>query len=446
VAERISRGEVNDVPSRTSRTIGDIVRANVLTRINAILGVLLIIALAAGSPIDAMFGLVIIANSAIGVIQEVRAKLTLDRLAILNMSPPTVRRDGVATPLDPQLVVIDDIIEVGPGDQIIVDGELVEGTALEIDESLVSGEAEPVVKPVGASLLSGSVVVAGTGAYRATAVGRASYSARLAEEAKKFALTRSELRAGIDRVLGVVTLLIVPAGMLIVYSQLFTSGQPLAPALVGMVAALAPMVPEGLVLMTSIAFALGVIRLGRIDCLVQDLAAIEALARVDGVCIDKTGTLTEQGMTLVDLLPCNGGDTAIAQSALRSLALADGRPNATMEAIRAGLRVGPLPGEPISFVPFSSARKWQGLTFADYGSWVLGAPDVLLPPDSEVARRANLIGAKGLRVLLLGRADRLPETVEMPAVEPELLIVLDQRLRVDASATLAYFAAQGVSV
>ncbi len=361
VAERVDQAQTNDARSSTSRSIWDIVRANVFTRINAILGVLLIVVLWAGSPIDALFGFVILANSGIGIGQELRAKHTLDRLAVLNLTKPIVRRGGVTSPLDPRDVVIDDIVELGPGDQLIVDGTLIESSGLEIDESLLTGEAEAIDKELGAPLLSGSFVVSGSGAYRATAVGRDSYSARLVDDAKKFVLTRSELRAGIDRILGLVTLLIVPAGALIIYTQLFASGQELRPALVGTVAALAPMVPEGLVLMTSIAFALGVVRLGRMNCLVQELAAIEALARVDVVCIDKTGTLTEPGMALLETIPMPGVDVARARIALASVAAADPRPNATLMAIKVGVIESPFPGFVTTVVPFSSVRKWQGL-------------------------------------------------------------------------------------
>lgn len=447
VAERVHRGQVNDLPSRTSRSLWDIVRANVLTRINAILAVLLVVVLWAGSPIDALFGLVIIANSGVGIVQELRAKRTLDRLAILNLAKPIVRRSGASSPLDPRQLVVDDIIELGPGDQLLVDGTLVEATGLEIDESLLTGEAESVAKGLGASLLSGSFVVSGSGAYRATAVGKDSYSSRLVEDAKRFVLTRSELRAGIDQILGLVTLLIVPAGVLIIYSQLFASGQPLRPALVGTVAALVPMVPEGLVLMTSIALALGVIRLGQVKCLVQELAAIEALARVDVVCIDKTGTLTEPGMAVVEIVPIPGADVAQARMALSSIAAADSRPNATMAAIKIGVVAPTFPGPATTIVPFSSARKWQGLTYADHGSWVLGAPDVLLHPSSDVAQRADELGARGLRTLLLARTGHLDDShLEYADVEPQLLIVLDQRIRTDAEATLHYFAGQGVRV
>ncbi|NKS61933.1 HAD-IC family P-type ATPase [Rhodococcus hoagii] len=445
VAQRVANGQTNDVPDRASRSVKDIVRGNVFTRINAILGVLLIIVLSTGSIIDGMFGLLIIANSGIGIIQEIRAKRTLDQLAIVSQAKPVVRRDGTAAPVAPKDVVLDDIIELGPGDQIVVDGVVVEASALEVDESLLTGEADAVHKPIGAQVLSGSYVVAGSGAYRATKVGREAYAAKLAEEASKFTLVHSELRSGIDKILKFITYLMIPAGLLIIYNQLFSSGQALGPALNGMVAALVPMVPEGLVLMTSIAFAVGVVRLGQRKCLVQELPAIEGLARVDVVCADKTGTLTENGMKLAELRTAKPDDAQAAR-ALAAMAADDPRPNASMLAIREALSDDPG-WEPTAVAPFSSAKKWSGQSYGNNGNWLLGAPDVLLDPDSDMARQAEDVGAQGLRVLLLGSSDRPVDAPDAPgAVTPRALVILDQKVRPDARETLEYFASQKVDV
>ncbi len=445
VAQRVANGQTNDVPDRASRSVKDIVRGNVFTRINAILGVLLIIVLSTGSIIDGMFGLLIIANSGIGIIQEIRAKRTLDQLAIVSQAKPVVRRDGTAAPVAPKDVVLDDIIELGPGDQIVVDGVVVEASALEVDESLLTGEADAVHKPIGAQVLSGSYVVAGSGAYRATKVGREAYAAKLAEEASKFTLVHSELRSGIDKILKFITYLMIPAGLLIIYNQLFSSGQALGPALNGMVAALVPMVPEGLVLMTSIAFAVGVVRLGQRKCLVQELPAIEGLARVDVVCADKTGTLTENGMKLAELRTAKPDDAQAAR-ALAAMAADDPRPNASMLAIREALSDDPG-WEPTAVAPFSSAKKWSGQSYGNNGNWLLGAPDVLLDPDSDMARQAEEVGAQGLRVLLLGSSDRPVDAPDAPgAVTPRALVILDQKVRPDARETLEYFASQKVDV
>ncbi|OLT37529.1 magnesium-transporting ATPase [Rhodococcus sp. CUA-806] len=441
-----SEGKSNDVPARASRSVRDIVRGNVFTRINAILGVLLVIVLATGSVIDGMFGLLIIANSGIGIIQEIRAKRTLDKLAIVGQSKPVVRRDGTARAVAPDEVVLGDIIELGPGDQIVVDGEVVEGASLEIDESLLTGEADAVHKTVDAQVLSGSFVVAGSGAYRATKVGREAYAARLAEEASKFTLVHSELRSGIDKILKFITYLMVPAGALIIYNQLFSSGQSLGPALSGMVAALVPMVPEGLVLMTSIAFAVGIVRLGHRQCLVQELPAIEGLARVDVVCADKTGTLTENGMRLKELRVVSEGEAGLLGSVLAALAHDDPRPNASVLAIAEAFDDDP--GWTQSAVaPFSSAKKWSGLSYGEHGNWLLGASDVLLDPESDIARAAEQVGSAGLRVLLLASSDLPVDDDAAPGVvTPRALVVLEQKVRADARETLEYFASQSVTV
>ena len=446
VAARVAEGKTNDVPSRASRSVGEIVKSNVFTRINAILGVLFGIVLATGSLINGLFGLLIIANSAIGIIQELRAKQTLDNLAIVGQAKPTVRRQSGTVDLPPGQVVLDDVIEIGPGDQIVVDGELLEASALEVDESLLTGEADPISMHVGDPVMSGSFVVAGTGAYRATKVGREAYAARLAEEASKFTLVKSELRSGISKILQFITYLLWPTGLLIIYTQLFTTGVGWQESLLRMVGALVPMVPEGLVLMTSIAFAVGVIRLGRRQCLVQELPAIEGLARVDVVCADKTGTLTENGMRLSQAEPVGGAGPDQIGTVLAALAGDDPKPNASMQAIVEAYPVNPG-WQPTALAPFKSATKWSGTSYGAHGNWVIGAPDVLLAPGTPVADRAEEIGAKGLRVLLLGASDRAVDAPDAPGtITPVALVILEQRVRPDARDTLEYFASQDVSV
>lgn len=447
VAQRVAEGKTNDVPTRAARSVSEIVRANVLTRINAILGVLLIIVLSTGSIINGAFGLLIIANSAIGIIQELRAKQTLDKLAIVGQAKPLVRRltpaGSAATPRLLSEVVLDDIIELGPGDQIVVDGDVVEEANLEVDESLLTGEADPIDKDAGDTVMSGSFVVAGTGAYRATKVGREAYAAKLAEEASKFTLVKSELRSGINKILQFITYLLIPAGLLIIYTQLFTTGAGWRDSVLRMVGALVPMVPEGLVLMASIAFAVGVIRLGRRQCLVNELPAIEGLARVDVVCADKTGTLTENGMRVADLRQLDEGDVG---NVLAQLAADDPRPNASMQAIGVAYKMPPG-WSATATAPFKSATKWSGTSYGEHGNWVIGAPDVLLAPASPAAEQAEQIGRQGLRVLLLGSSDLPVDDPDAPgAVTPVALVVLEQRIRPDARDTLDYFASQNVSV
>jgi cation-transporting ATPase E len=447
VAQRVAAGKSNDIPERASRSVAHIVRANVFTRINAILGVLLLIVLATGSVINGLFGLLIVANSVIGMVQEIRAKQTLDKLAIVGQAKPLVRRQSGTRTLPPDEVVLDDIIELGPGDQIVVDGQILEEDNLEVDESLLTGEADPIAKDDGDAVMSGSFVVAGTGAYRATKVGSQAYAAKLAAEASKFTLVKSELRKGINRILQFITYLLVPAGLLTIYTQLFTTNAGWRESVLRMVGALVPMVPEGLVLMTSIAFAVGVIRLGQRRCLVQELPAIEGLARVDVVCADKTGTLTESGMRVSDVeeLDANDQPESVAD-VLASLAAADARPNASMQAIAEAYHASPS-WIATATAPFKSATKWSGVSYRDHGNWVIGAPDVLLDPASAAAEQAERIGAQGLRVLLLGAGDVAVDHADAPGrVTPIALVVLEQKVRPDARDTMDYFAAQDVSV
>jgi cation-transporting P-type ATPase E len=445
VAQRVAGGKSNSAPKRAARSLADIVRANVFTRINAILGVLLLIVLATGSVINGLFGLLIVANSVIGMVQEIRAKQTLDKLAIVGQAKPLVRRQSGTRTLLPTEVVLDDIIELGPGDQVVVDGEILEEENLEVDESLLTGEADPIAKDNGDQVMSGSFVVAGTGAYRATKVGPQAYAAELAEEASKFTLVKSQLRNGINRILQFITYLLVPAGLLTIYTQLFTTHAGWRQSVLRTVGALVPMVPEGLVLMTSIAFAVGVIRLGQRQCLVQELPAIEGLARVDVVCADKTGTLTENGMRIRDVEELAAHPETVAD-VLASLAAADARPNASMQAIAETYHRAPG-WITTATAPFKSATKWSGVSYRDHGNWVIGAPDILLDPASAAAKRAEGIGAQGLRVLLLGVSELVVDHPDAPGrVTAVALVVLEQKIRPDARETLDYFAAQGVSV
>lgn len=447
VAQRVAAGRSNDVPVLAARSTWDIVRSNVFTRFNAVIGTLFALMLFIGPLQDGLFGLVIVVNTGIGIVQEVRAKRTLERLAIVGEARPRVRRDGSVVEVTPRQLVADDLVELGAGDEIVVDGDVVTAQGLEIDESLLTGESDPVQREPGEHLLSGSFVVAGTGLYRATRVGREAYAARLAEEASRFTLTGSELRRGVDAILRIVTYLMIPASVLIVISQLTVEDQPTRDALRGTVAALVPMVPEGLVLLTSLAFAVGVVRLGRRQCLVQELPAIEGLARVDVVCTDKTGTLTENGMRLAEVRPLGDHRATEVDRVLAALAAADPRPNASSAAIGEGRPPGPDVARPRRSVPFSSARKWSGAGFDELGDWVLGAADVLLPAGDPAREEAERIGATGLRVLLLGRLDGPVDAPEAPGpVRAAALVVLEQRVRAEAEAALRFFESQHVAV
>ncbi|MET8678926.1 cation-translocating P-type ATPase [Streptomyces sp. NPDC004647] len=474
VGERVARGEVNDVPVRSSRSTVDIVRANVFTRFNAIIGVLFAIVLVVGPIQDGLFGFVIVANTAIGIVQELRAKKTLDALAVIGESRPTVRRDGVSAEIHTSEIVLGDLVELGPGDKAVVDGEVAEADSLEIDESLLTGEADPVVKQPGDPVMSGSFVVAGGGAFTATKVGREAYAAQLAEEASRFTLVRSELRSGISQILKYITWMMIPTAIGLIISQSVVQEHDWREAVRRMVGGIVPMVPEGLVLLTSVAFAIGVIRLGRKQCLVQELPAIEGLARVDVVCLDKTGTLTEGGMDVhaLRLLGSatddsgsesgrgaggtgssgrgagSGPDESHVRSVLGALGASDTRPNASLQAIIQAYPDG-RDWRATQTLPFSSARKYSGASLTAEGgghnTWLLGAPDVLLPAGDPALAEIDQLNTQGLRVLLLARSDRaLDDPAVAQEVRPTALVVLEQRLRPEASGTLRYFADQHV--
>ncbi len=275
VAERRARGLGNAGGERTSRSVGEILRANIMTRFNVILGVLLAVILAVGEPQDALFGIVLVANAVIGIGQELRAKLTLDRLAVLSAPRVRVIRDGAPRELAVAELVAGDLVDLRPGDQLVADGVVRASMSLQADESLLTGESEPVNKRAGDRLLSGSFVVAGSGGYQATEVGAEAYARKLAAEAKRFTVVRSELIAGINQILRYVTWALVPVAVLLVVSQLHAR-DTVREALTGTVAALVGMVPQGLVLLTSVAFGVAAVTLARRRVLVQQLPAVEA--------------------------------------------------------------------------------------------------------------------------------------------------------------------------
>ena len=443
VAERRSRGLANTGAERTSRSLAEILRANILTRFNFILGALLAVILVVGEPQDALFGLVLVANALIGIAQELRAKRTLDRLAVLSAPQVRVIRDGSRRDIPVADLVADDLVDLRPGDQLVADGVVRDSAGLEADESLLTGESEPVGKHKGDRLLSGSFVVAGAGDYQATEVGAGAYARRLAAEARRFGLVRSELVDGINRILKYVTWVIVPLAVLLLASQKHARDSA-REALTGTVAALVGVVPQGLVLLTSVAFGVAAVTLARRHVLVQQLPAVEGLARVDVLCVDKTGTLTDGTIAFDSLIRL--GEQAPVAEALGALAAEQAR-NATLGAIGQAF---PPPGgwQRTAAVPFSSARKWSGASFAGHGTWVLGAPEMVLPADQRaLLSQAAGLASDGHRVLVLAYAEGslIGESLP-PGVRAEAFIVLTERLRPDAAETLGYFAAQGVAL
>ena len=442
VDERRRNGQVNDYTPPTSRSVRDIVRANVCTRFNALLGSLLVVILIVGPLQDALFGLALLANTAVGIAQELRAKRTLDGLVVVTAPRVRVMRDGSISDIAASEVVLDDIVLLGAGDQMVVDAEVTDAAGLQVDESLLTGESHPVSKAPGDLVMSGSAVVSGSGGARVSAVGDSSYAARLTVSARRFTLARSELRDGVNRILQLITWVLVPTAALLIWSQL-ANAHSVADALRGSVAGTVTMVPEGLVLLTSVAFAVGAVRLARHGVLSRELAAVEGLARVDVLCIDKTGTLTTGALRVDEVRPLGATGDEVA-AALGALARTEDRPNATGRAVAERFE-SPAGWAAEHVEPFDSRRKWSGADFGPHGRWLLGAPDVLAPYDAallaDVARRAET----GARVLLLARADRLDG--ERPAgVAPAALVTLVDEMRPDAAQALSYLAEQGVAV
>lgn len=458
VAERTQRGEINVPGSGTGRSVAQILRANIFTRVNAILGVLCAIVLSTGSVINAAFGLLIIANSAVGVIQELRAKKTLDKLRIVGESEPTVIRDGVEKSIPQHEVVLGDIIKLRPGDEVVVDGTVVSGS-VRVDESQLTGEADPVSKAEGAEILSGSIVNEGSALFRTDKVGDEAYAARLASQASEFSLTDSVLMNGINSILKVITWLLIPTGILTIWTQLVRSGTSLRESILSMAAAIVPMVPEGLVLMTSIAFAAGVIRLGKFKALVNELVAIEGLARVNTVCTDKTGTLTTNEMELDSIVTAEGNDADESWGRnLAAMLSAQDELNDTARSIVAGLREWGI--EPEQWkgqeIPFNSRYKFSGFAVSNAAAWIMGAPDVLLHEGSPEAKTAKKLGDQGLRILVFGQVESgsghdwmNTDSLTMeaaPQLDEPVLIVLRQQLRSDARETLEFFDKQNVDI
>ena len=446
VAARVARGEVNVVPAMTSRTVRRILISNLFTRFNVLLGLLLIAILVIGPIQDALFGLVLIVNTPIGIVQEIRAKRTLDRLAVLTTPTSRVLRDGAEQQVPIAELVVDDLLELRTGDQVPVDAVVMSASGLEIDESLVTGESAPVVKDQESEVLSGSFVVAGNGIVRTTRVGLNAYGNTLAAEARRFVPVRSEVRRGVDRFLLIIAVFMGPFGAALVISQINANDTP-DEAVRASVAGLVTMIPEGLVLLTSVVFAIAAVRFAQRGVIAQELASVEMLARADVICLDKTGTLTDGHMTVEQVIVL-GADEGTVAAALGAVAATDPHPNATLAAIVAAVPA-PVQWTATTTIPFSSARKWSASAFDGRGSWVLGAPEMFASSDDGTAafRNAADLAADGARVVMLGRVDALPATEDVrPAVEPAALIVLRERLRPDAARVIAYYREQGLTL
>ncbi len=469
VEDRIERGQTNAVTSSTSRSLADIVRANVFTLFNGIILTAMVMVLIAGSWKDAVFGFVIIINTGIGIVTELRAKYTLDKLSILVASDYLVRRDGNDVEVSHNDIVLGDFMWLRSGEQVPADATIVQTWGLELDESMITGESRTVRKKEGDTVYSGSTAVSGMALVHVTAVGAHSYAATLTAQAKVYKKNVSDLNKGINTILKFMTFLVVPLCILLILTQMKTVGGWSAAiasgawrqAVVSSVAGVVGMVPEGLVLLTSLNFALAAIRLARKNTLVQDLDSVETLARVDCLNLDKTGTITDGGIVYDDFIALPA--CASKQQAMRALydLANEESPNGTGRAVLAGLgKQGFTGSAQLERVPFSSARKWSAVAFHDEpeagqgGVWYMGAPEVLLAGFAnqypDVLKQVNDYANNGMRVLLIAHAaGEVPADFETePKLEagaqPVAIVLCSEHIRDDAEPTLAWFREQGV--
>lgn len=480
VARRNAAGLTNRFSQTSSRSVWEIVRANVLTLFNAIVAGSFILLLVLGQWRDALFGFSAVGNAVIGIVQEYRAKRALDRLAVIDTPHARVLRDGIVQEITVEAVVQDDVLVLRAGDQVPADTTMLESESLELDESLLTGEADPVLKAPGDRVLSGSSVVAGHGLARVTRIGAESFASRLTAEAKRFSLVNSEIRNGLNRVLRWITWALLPIMLIVVNGQMQAAGGwELAissgswrTAVVGAVASIIAMVPLGLVLMTSVAFAVSGARLAQQKVLIQELAAVEVLARVDIICLDKTGTLTEGAIIFdtVVTLAATPNPGSLSPGWRQSLGWFGADPNANATA-RCLTEEFPADGALIAVtaIPFSSERKWSAVAFgagtAAPGTWVLGAPELVLNPESPrgsaaatALHEAKTLALGGMRTLVLAHS---PEMISRDATDgtgaaagaelpfglsPTVLLTFREKVRPDAERTLSYFHDQGVGV
>ena len=483
VRERVREGLTNAYREPSSRSAAAILRTNLLTVFNAILGIALVVVLLVGHWVDALFGFVLVLNTATGTIAEVRAKRALDRLSVLQAPVAHVRREGRDEDVDVADIVLDDVVRLRSGEQVPADGELLAADGLEIDESILTGESDAVRPAPGDRVLSGTTVTAGEGLMRATAVGERAYAHRLAREARRFSKVGSELQEGTDRVLRWISRVIVPVALLLAWSQISAAGGWQAAratgawrmAVVAAIAGVVGMVPQGLVLLTSVNFATASLRLARRHVLVQELPAVEVLARVDTLCLDKTGTITT-GRIRLERVEGPGGAGAGPELYGALAALTSQESNATALAVREGLEAlgeaggadgngevgagaegdggagtGEADGRRVSF---SSRRKWSAAG-AGGATWVMGAPEIVLDGAEgagALLERARELAGRGLRVVGLAVADGPcgraadGDAALPPGRVAAGLVVLAEEIRPDAEQTLAYFRDQGVRV
>ena len=426
-------------PPGSSRSYKSIVVANVFTVFNLILLAAGVLTLSFGDVQDALFLAILIGNSGIGIAQEVRAKRTLDRLAALVAPTATVVRDGKARRVGVDDVVEGDVVLIEAGDQVIADGTLRRSDALAVDESNLTGESEPVARTTGEEVLSGSFAVEGAGAYDVTAVGPRSHAAKVTGEAREFRHPRSPLERSINRLLFILVGVLVPLGVALGW-VLYRRHTSIHDAVPTTVAAVVTLVPEGLILLTSLTYAVAGVRMARRGVLAQQLNAIESLASVDAICLDKTGTLTDARLQVETLVPAPDVDEGELAHELGRYAASAPAANATLRAIAD--HCAGVAEDTRATVPFSSRRRWSALTFGTT-TYVLGAPELF--PTGSLQALAEHEARAGRRVVAFGVAGGPVNAETTPVISKPLgLVVLGERLRADARETVAFLKSQGV--
>lgn len=448
VEERKKEGKVNYIPKAPSRTFWQILRANLFTSFNVVNLILAVIVILAGSPKNAIFAGVIIVNTLIGIAQEIRAKGILERLSVISMAKTKVVRNGMITEIPIEEIVLDDVMYLESGEQVLADGRLIHSNGLEVDESMLTGESDAIGKSKGDELLSGSFIAAGEGYGIVTKVGKETYSSSLAEEAKQFKITNSELQSAINKIFKVLIWLIIPLSILLTLSQLKVKDTTWQQAALGTVSGIIGMIPEGLVLLTSATFIVAIIKLSQYDTLVQELCATEVLARVDVLCLDKTGTLTRGDLRLAEIKNIGSENDYKIEEILSSMIHELPSNNPTQKAILDKYKDCKGKLKCVEKIAFSSKRKWSGITFENEGTWILGAPEIILNKTYNLIKgTVEEEAKKGRRVLLLAKSncEKINEYMESD-VEAAALILIEDIIREEAPGVLKYFKEQGVDV
>jgi len=446
---RTENGLQNKSSAKTGRTEFQIVRENICTFFNLVFVIMAVALFLAGSSIVNMtFMVVVVVNAIIGCFQEIRAKRAVDKLTLLSVHSVKTVRNGEVVSVRTDELVRDDIVICGPGDQISADSILRTGH-IYVNESLLTGEADAIEKHPGDSLLSGSFVVTGHGKMQLSAVGDEAFAVKLALEAKKNPrAARSEMMRSLDLMIRVIGIALIPIGLLLFFSQYKMQELGLRHSAEATVAALVGMIPEGLYLLTSIALAVSSLKLTQKRVLVQDMHCVETLARVDVLCVDKTGTITEPVMQVEDVIALDGQSPEYLKEIIINLYGAESPENETARALQAQ-----FPGKPTWTqtleIPFSSDYKWKGGVFPENGAYIVGAPDAILAGQfPEVAKTANRWSRIGYRVLLISAYDGTPQPGNLitDKLHPEALVLMTNRIRPEAPETFAYFAQQGVAI